>query len=194
MSQSLPSTFPQHFLFREEESDTSRSRPDHVALSEGLAVVIARWNGQIEFATSRALFCLAKYFNAASSRQLPPLLGNWMTDQSHASPLVINKKIDRLVVTLLDSDSMERRCLLLEEIDDNVDQRSLARHLTRREREVLSWVGHGKSNSDIAAILNLKIATVKKHLQRIYPKLGVENRTAAAYYAPTIVSSSKRPG
>ena len=184
MSQSLSSTFPQRFLFREHESDASRSRPDHVALSEGLAVVIAKWNGQIEFATSRALFWLAKYFCSASSRQLPSLLDNWITDRNPASPLVINKKIDKLVVTLLDSGSMERRCLLLEEISHNVDQRLLARRLTRREREVLSWVGQGKSNRDIAAILSLKTATVKKHLQRIYPKLGVENRTAAAYYAP----------
>ena len=38
----------------------------------------------------------------------------------------------------------------------------------------------GKSNSEIAAILGLKTATVGKHLERIYPKLGVENRTAEA--------------
>jgi len=49
---------------------------------------------------------------------------------------------------------------------------------------VLTWLGRGKSNLEIAAILGIKPATVGKHLERIYPKLGVENRTAAASFSP----------
>jgi DNA-binding CsgD family transcriptional regulator len=52
--------------------------------------------------------------------------------------------------------------------------------LTRREREVLDWVGAGKCNRDIAAILGASPRTVEKHLEHIYIKLGVETRTAAA--------------
>jgi DNA-binding CsgD family transcriptional regulator len=52
--------------------------------------------------------------------------------------------------------------------------------LTPREREVLEWVAAGKTSRDIAAILGAKPRTVEKHLERIYEKLGVENRTAAA--------------
>jgi DNA-binding CsgD family transcriptional regulator len=55
--------------------------------------------------------------------------------------------------------------------------------LTRREKEILDWVAYGKSNSEIAAILGITSATVGKHLEHIYPKLGVENRTAAASFA-----------
>ena len=51
--------------------------------------------------------------------------------------------------------------------------------LTPREREVLDWVGAGKTNRDIAAILGASPRTVEKHLERIYEKLGVETRTAA---------------
>src|ERR1041385_1815110 len=51
--------------------------------------------------------------------------------------------------------------------------------LTLREREVLEWLARGKSNSQIGAILGISAATVSKHLEHIYPKLGVENRTAA---------------
>lgn len=58
------------------------------------------------------------------------------------------------------------------------------RSLTRRESEVLFWLGEGKSNREIAEILGVAPATVGKHLERIYPKLGVENRTAAAHFAP----------
>ncbi len=51
--------------------------------------------------------------------------------------------------------------------------------LTPRDSEVLSWIGQGKSNRDIAEILGMSPRTVNKHLEHIYEKLGVENRTAA---------------
>lgn len=57
------------------------------------------------------------------------------------------------------------------------------RLLTLREREVLRWLARGKSNAEIGAILGISAATVGKHLEHIYPKLGVENRTAAASFA-----------
>ncbi len=52
--------------------------------------------------------------------------------------------------------------------------------LTQREAEVLSWIARGKSNRDIAAILSLSPRTVDKHLEVVFAKLHVENRTAAA--------------
>ena len=55
--------------------------------------------------------------------------------------------------------------------------------LTVRESEVLSWLSKGKTNRDIAQILGLSPRTVDKHLEQIYAKLGVENRTAAAAIA-----------
>jgi DNA-binding NarL/FixJ family response regulator len=55
--------------------------------------------------------------------------------------------------------------------------------LTSREGEVLSWLSKGKTNRDIAQILGLSPRTVDKHLEQIYAKLGVENRTAAAAIA-----------
>ncbi len=55
--------------------------------------------------------------------------------------------------------------------------------LTMREGEVLSWLSKGKTNRDIAQILGLSPRTVDKHLEQIYAKLGVENRTAAAAIA-----------
>jgi DNA-binding CsgD family transcriptional regulator len=52
--------------------------------------------------------------------------------------------------------------------------------LTIREHEVLRWVAEGKANGDIGRILGCSEGTVKKHLQHIFPKLGVETRTPAA--------------
>lgn len=55
--------------------------------------------------------------------------------------------------------------------------------LTARETEVLRWVAAGKSDAQIGAILRISARTVQKHLQRVYEKLGVESRTAAAMRA-----------
>ena len=51
--------------------------------------------------------------------------------------------------------------------------------LTSREREVLSWVARGKTNPQIAELLWVSPATVRKHLENVYAKLGVSTRTAA---------------
>lgn len=51
--------------------------------------------------------------------------------------------------------------------------------LTRREREILSWVERGKTNAEIAQILWISPGTVRKHLENAYEKLGVRTRIAA---------------
>ncbi|VTU40177.1 Stalked cell differentiation-controlling protein [Variovorax sp. PBS-H4] len=61
-----------------------------------------------------------------------------------------------------------------------IEAMSLSLKLTAREAEVLYWVVKGKTNRDIGEILGSSPATAKKHLERVYVKLGVETRTAAA--------------
>lgn len=65
-----------------------------------------------------------------------------------------------------------------------LDNEALARlGLTRRESEVLQWVAAGKTDKDVATLVECSPRTVHKHLQRIYAKLGVESRTAAVMRA-----------
>lgn len=52
--------------------------------------------------------------------------------------------------------------------------------LTVREAQVAGWLAKGKSNRDIADILALSPRTIDKHLELLFAKLNVENRTAAA--------------
>lgn len=55
--------------------------------------------------------------------------------------------------------------------------------LTGREADVLYWLIHGKSNAEVAELLAISAGTVKKHLEHVFQKLGVENRTAATLAA-----------
>lgn len=55
--------------------------------------------------------------------------------------------------------------------------------LTRREAELLTLLGQGKSPADIAAGLGLSSETVRTHTRNIYRKLGVGDRAAAVAVA-----------
>jgi DNA-binding NarL/FixJ family response regulator len=60
------------------------------------------------------------------------------------------------------------------------DDLQRALNLTKRESQVLYWLSFGKTNWEIATILEMSPRTVNKHLEQIYKKLNVDNRTAAA--------------
>lgn len=51
--------------------------------------------------------------------------------------------------------------------------------LTPRATETLLWLAQGKTNSDIASILGVTESTIKKHVQEMFEKMGVETRGAA---------------
>ena len=64
--------------------------------------------------------------------------------------------------------------------------------LTARATETLLWLAQGKTNADIAAILGITESTVKKHVQEIFEKLGVETRGAATLRALESLSSQSQ--
>ncbi|MGR3637903.1 MAG: LuxR C-terminal-related transcriptional regulator [Shimia sp.] len=59
----------------------------------------------------------------------------------------------------------------------------MAKHLTKRELQVLEGLTNGKSNKEIARDLELSEPTVKLHVKNLYRKIGASNRTQAALLA-----------
>jgi DNA-binding NarL/FixJ family response regulator len=61
--------------------------------------------------------------------------------------------------------------------------------LTPRVAESLLWLSQGKTNGDIATILGISEATVKKHVLEVFSTLNVETRTAACLLALEVLST-----
>jgi len=57
--------------------------------------------------------------------------------------------------------------------------------LTEREQEVLTLVGRGLANKQIARALGIREGTVKAHLTSVFQRIGVHDRTSAALWART---------
>jgi len=170
-------------MFPDPSFDQAKPAPDPAASREALLVVSP--DGRILFATAQAHVWMKDFFTGAGSRnRLPKELTSWLRDgiaEGHASRFIVDQSGRRLFVHLLcrEADSV---CLLLEQNPGISATLGASGALTRRQIEVLTWVARGKTNAEIAKILNLKPKTIGKYLERIYPKLGVENRTAAASF------------
>ncbi len=169
----------------------------------GYASITVRLGGEGEgkliWQTPLARDLLLRYYGTSAPQTPEPVL-NWL--RRHALDVTPNTEPPRLTAELgqrrltfrlhqqtgdgeignagqaLSSDWL----IVMREISEDaiVEAMSLSFKLTAREAEVLYWVVKGKTNRDIAEILGASPATVKKHLERVYVKLGVETRTAAA--------------
>ncbi len=66
-------------------------------------------------------------------------------------------------------------------LDENL--KAIGIYLTKREKEILSFLVRGCSNQEIADSLGLQLVTIKLHVRSTCQKLGVKNRTQAALKA-----------
>jgi DNA-binding NarL/FixJ family response regulator len=122
---------------------------------------------------------------------VPPDVRAWLDQCASAptslpaTPIDLESSTSKLKLLYVGQVGAEERLLRVIEGDAGSDQAVLKSRLmvTDREAEVLLWIARGKSNRDIAEILSLSPRTVNKHLEQIFTKLGVENRTSAAALA-----------
>jgi DNA-binding CsgD family transcriptional regulator len=122
--------------------------------------------GSIQLASETAGQILRDDLETPVAR-LPERIADWHA--SACGTLVIASDGSTLVVDATGAGS----ALLLSE------RPSCEGMLTARERDVMRCVEEGLSNSEIARELWIQPATVRKHLENIFAKLGVRSRTAA---------------
>jgi DNA-binding response OmpR family regulator/DNA-binding CsgD family transcriptional regulator len=123
---------------------------------------------------------------------LPPKVQEWLqkrtlADVKSADTIVLASDTSPLKLQFSYVGQVAPEEILLRLVEGEIENDNLVLkrklQLTQRESEVLMWIARGKSNRDIAEILSLSPRTVNKHLEQVYAKLGVENRTAAAALA-----------
>jgi CheY-like chemotaxis protein/DNA-binding CsgD family transcriptional regulator len=162
-----------------------------------IAVRLAESGARLVWQTPLARRWLPGYFGAEAGEVPLPLLqwlqaaaagqgaGELAAPGREVRPLATQRGARQLVCNLQGKTVDEDWLVVLREVSDaaTVEATMQAFRLTLRESEVLYWVVKGKTNRDIGDILGASPATVKKHLERVYEKLGVETRTAAAALA-----------
>lgn len=121
------------------------------------------------------------------------VLQNWLTDcdqkpVSQITPLVMQGNAFRYVGVSNAQEILVKFTKTSGESNEQMLARRLS--LTSRESEVLYWLTLGKTNPDISIVLGLSPRTVNKHLEQIFQKMDVDNRTSAAVAADRILHAS----
>jgi DNA-binding NarL/FixJ family response regulator len=161
--------------------------------ASGRFLLAANRVGRVLWSTPQASKLLgAALKSGAEGQVLPAHVREWLKLCTAGKPSVPETvsltedgaplKLELSFISQFGSDEVLLRLVEGEANDDQLVLRNKLK-LTQREAEVLLWVARGKSNRDIAEILTLSPRTVNKHLEQIFTKLGVENRTSAAALA-----------
>ncbi|WP_446816475.1 response regulator [Marinomonas sp.] len=150
--------------------------------------------GDIEWATPQtyALFAKARATDDWQQNDMAMQLRLWLSQNPAIDSRIQLQNLDYpLSVKMVNNQTGQERLLKLEDGKRPTGPHLLKQKLdlTERESEVLHWLANGKTNRDIAQILDMSPRTVNKHLEQIFPKLGVENRTAAAGIALKVLAN-----
>ena len=155
------------------------------------AVLVVDAGGGVEFCTRLARRLLERYLPGhADPETLPAPLVQWLTRGPAAGPWTAERPEGRLEVQLFAPYRPDTyRVLILEETlrTTNSPARLLHLGLTTSEADVLYWVAHGKSNQEVAIILNKTLNTIKKHVANLIVKMGADSRLMAALQAAEIL-------
>lgn len=159
------------------------------------SITVRSSDGRLMWQTPLARELLLRYCGTDAPATPIPLLA-WLrrhvTDQEPlAEPprLTLAQGANRLIFRLHrqigDAQGGGDWLIIMQEINEDsvIEALTLSFKLTPKEAEVLYWVAKGKTNRDIGDIVGSSPMTVKKHLERVFAKLGVETRTAAAAMA-----------
>ena len=162
--------------------------------STGQHLMTVSDEGHIMWATPQTYALLAKARASTEWQQqaLTQQLKQWLSHQPDIESRLSLIGVEYpLSVRIISAQQDQERLLKLEDgrrpTGPNLLKQELG--LTERESEVLNWLANGKTNREIAQILEMSPRTVNKHLEQIFPKLSVENRTAAAGIALKVMAN-----
>lgn len=100
--------------------------------------------------------------------------------QHHVRAFIRRDSTPEYIAHALKSVMMGLMCLPSEMNSANYENYSAIMQLSARQKEILKLLAVGESNKQISRRLNISAGTVKAHLESIFRRLNVHNRTQAA--------------
>jgi DNA-binding NarL/FixJ family response regulator len=144
------------------------------------AAVVLDAGGRMVQCSRVATGLLTRYFRGRLTDRLSDPVASWLRGKpGAANPLVISAEGRRLVIRVCSDETMQPILILQEEETTFSPGRLIQFGLTPREADVMCWLSEGKTNADIATLLEVSTGTVNKHVGSILQKFGVENRQQA---------------
>ena len=106
----------------------------------------------------------------------------WLQEVTQLNVLaIVPRDSDAETFTLaLNSVAMGMMFIPRDCITASESSRQNIKSLSARQREILTMLAAGESNKQIGRLLNISTGTVKAHLESLYQRLEVKNRTQAA--------------
>jgi DNA-binding response OmpR family regulator/DNA-binding CsgD family transcriptional regulator len=167
----------------------------HTALdSTGQHLFTVNASAQIIWATpqTKQLFDRAQATKEWQQNHLAEQISQWLSHQPQPGQLLHLQGIEH-ALTIRMIEYSDNREVLLKLVDgmapSGAEKLKAALPITDRESEVLYWIANGKTNQEIGQILDTSPRTINKHLEQIFRKLEVVNRTSAAAIAIRLLAN-----
>ncbi|NRA41654.1 MAG: response regulator [Pseudomonadales bacterium] len=149
--------------------------------------------GSLTWATpqAKALFNEANINTDWIQRQLSQQIMRWLaTKPAVGQSLKLNNIVHPLSIRIIEHASGQEILLKLinGKAPSGAEKLKQQLPITERESDVLYWIANGKTNREIGQILDTSPRTINKHLEQIFKKLEVDNRTSAAAIAIRLIA------
>lgn len=156
--------------------------------TSGRSVLACDLNGQVLWGSQKAI----EFMNTTNPAGLEPAWYKWVADcanrpVSSVQPFETRELTFQYIGMTAAPEILVKPMRRISTRRENVLAEAF--QITPREAEVLYWLTLGKTNRDISAILDLSARTVNKHLEQVFQKMGIDNRTSAAVMADRVLNS-----
>ncbi len=186
-------------LLQARRNALALERASRAGDAQGGGTVVILNEGEVLYCSPRAREVVNRFFGPILNDRLPDELIRWVKNglrgpsleglsAGSLHPLVKKGENSTLTARLAPNFATGEHVLVVEE---QLNQLPISIFTqfghSKRESEVLAWIAQGKTNPEIAVILDISARTVAHHVERILAKIGVEGRGSAGLWAQEIL-------